>query len=71
MKPQDVQAFIDSVHLTKQAKDLPPEAAEALLADLKRGARPGPTPTDRKAAEMTAGEQREWLAAHRRRFNDF
>lgn len=54
--------------MTKLAKDMTPAERAAALEEIKRGPDPEPMPVDKKAAEMSEAERREWLAEHKRRF---
>jgi hypothetical protein len=58
--------------MTKLAKDMSPAEYEAKLAEIKRGSSlPAPPPSadgQKHARDMTAREQQEWLAEHKRRF---
>jgi hypothetical protein len=55
--------------IDKKARDMTPEGYKAKLAELRRGPPPPPvTLPERHARDLSESERREWLQAHRRKF---
>jgi hypothetical protein len=53
---------------SKHVRDMSREEAAERLAEIKRGPKPEPMPTDKKAKDQTPAERTAWLAEHSRRF---
>jgi ribosomal protein L29 len=51
----------------KHRTEMTPEEAAAALAELRRGPKPEPMRTDRRARDMSAEERIEWLREYKRK----